>query len=343
MNQSSRVAVVKAGDIEEAVNRSIDLIGGFNDLLGKKVISIKPNLCGLKSPSSGQTTDPRIVEAIIKKVNSISTSQIYIVETNNSQASADKTFKTLGYKELEKRYPNVKCMNLSKEPIVKVNVAGEIFSTVSVPETMLFSDYLINVAKLKTHVDYYFSGALKNAYGFLTKRGARPMYHGFMREALVDLNKIYRPNLCVIDGIVGMDGFGPTDGNPKRVGVIIASKDPVAADSVAAQIVGIKPSKIGYLKYAEKKKVGTFKDIEVVGCRIDEVKTKFAFIPRKWFYVGRLSLWIQRSLRYWSNFARFLSLVRSAMSTIGFSSLKGRLSYRGMIRLAKDTIFKIDA
>lgn len=224
MNQSSRVAVVKADDIEEAVNKSIDLIGGLEDLPGKKLVCIKPNLCGLKSSSSGQTTDPRIVEAIIKKVTSVSGSEIYIVESDNSQASADKTFKTLGYSELEEKYPNVKCVNLSKDAKVKVTLNGEIFSTLSVPETMLFSGYLINVAKLKTHVDYYYTGALKNAYGFLPRRSARPQYHGFMREALVDLNKIYKPNLSVIDGVIGMEGFGPTDGNPKHVGVIIASK-----------------------------------------------------------------------------------------------------------------------
>jgi len=208
---------------------------------------------------------------------------------------------------------------------------------------MLFSDYLINVAKLKTHVDYYYTGALKNAYGFLLRRSARRLYHGFMREALVDLNRIYKPNLSVIDGVTGMEGFGPTDGNPKYVGVIIASKDPVAADSIAAQIVGIKPSKIGYLKYAEKKGVGMFRSIDVVGCNIEEVKTTFAFIPLKWYYIGRLSLWIQRYSRYWSNFAGFLSLVRSSLSTIGLSTLNKRSSIASLVSLAKDTIFKIDA
>jgi len=311
-------------------------------LPGKKTVSIKPNLCGLKSSSSGQTTDPRIVETIIKKVNSVSASQIYIVESNNSQASADETFKTLGYTELEEKYPNVKCVNLSKDAKVKVSLNGEIFSTVSVPETMLFSDYLINVAKLKTHVDYYYSGALKNAYGFLPRRSVRPLYHGFMHKALVDLNRIYKPNLSIIDGVIGMEGFGPTDGDPKHVSVIIASKDPVAADSVAAQVVGIKPSKIGHLKYAEKKGVGKFRDIEVVGCNMEEVKTMFAFIPLKWYYIGRLSLWIQRYSRYCSNFARFLSLVRSSLSTMGFSTLEKRSSIGGLINLAKDTIFKID-
>jgi len=337
------VSIVKVNcrTIERAVNESIDLIGGFIDLKGKRSVLIKPNLCSLKSSSSGSTTDPRIVEAVIKRVNAETTCKINIVETNNFQASADRTFRTLGFLDLAKKYPNVECINLSKDAKLKMSLYGEVFSTLLVPETILFSDYLINIAKLKTHVDYYYTGALKNTYGFLLS--SRALYHGFMHKALVDLNRVHKSDLSIIDAVIGMEGFGPTDGSPKYVGVIVASKDPVAADAVAAQIAGIKPSRIKYLKYAEKKGIGRSRDIEVVGCSIEEVKTTFKFIPLRLYYIGRLSLMIQRFSRYFFNFARFLSLVRSALSTISFSTLEERSSYMGLLRLAKDTIFRIDA
>jgi len=344
MNQKSMVAIEKAdyNTTEKAVNKSIDLIDGLSDLPGKKVVCIKPNLCGLKSSSSGQTTDPRIVEAIIKRVNVVSNCKINIVETNNSQASADTTFEKLGYMDLTDKYPNVRCVNLSKDTKLRVSLNGEIFRTLSVPETMLFSDYFINVAKLKTHVDYYYTGVLKNAYGLLVDRHLRMQCHGFMDKILADLNTIFKPELSVIDAVVGMEGFGPTDGKPKYVGAIIASKDPVAADAVAAQIAGIKPTKVGYLKHAAKKNIGEFKDIEVLGCDINHVKTKFEFIPRKWYYLGRASLRLQKFSKRCSNFARFLSLTRSALSTIGFSDLEKRASFSDMFGLVWDTIFKID-
>lgn len=344
MNQQSTVAIRKAdyNSIEKAVNESIDLIDGLSDLPGKKVVCIKPNLCGLKSSSSGQTTDPRIVEAIIKRVNMVSNCKINIVETNNSQASADTTFEKLGYIDLADKYPNVRCVNLSKDAKLKVSWDSEIFRTLSVPETMLFSDYFINVAKLKTHVDYYYTGVLKNAYGLLVDRRSRLQYHGYMDKILSDLNTIYKPELSIIDAIIGMEGFGPTDGKPKYVGAIIASKDPVAADAVGAQIAGIKPTKVGYLKHAAKKNIGKFNDITVLGCDINQVKTKFEFIPRKWYYLGRVSLRLQKFSKQFSNFARFLSLTRSALSTIGFSELEERVSFSDMFGLAKDTIFRID-
>jgi len=343
MKEKPLVSIVKADEetIENAVYKSIDLIDGLSDLKGRKIVSIKPNLCRPSSSQSGCTTDPRVVEAVIRKINRAWKCDIQIVETNNFKASADETFKTLGYVDLASKYPNVNCKNLSKEETFRVSINGKIFKTLQVPESMMFSDYLINVGKLKTHVDYYYTGALKNAYGFLPSLTNRSSYHGFMHEALVDLNTLYKPNLAIIDGIVGMEGFGPVDGKPKYLGVIVSSKDPVAADTVAAEIAGFKASKIKYLKYAEKKGLGKTKNIEIVGCSLEEVKTHFDFIPLKWYYLGKLSLTIQRFSRYLSNFARLLSLARSAMSTIGYSDLSKRLSMAELMSLAKDTVFKI--
>lgn len=339
----SVVAIVRADQktAKSATQESIDLIDGFSDLEGKRNISIKPNLCRPVSSQAGCTTDLEIVEAVIEKIRKDSKCDIQVVETNNSLASADKTFRTLGYLSLENNYPNVKCINLSKDEKLRVSLNGKIFGTLQVPESMIFSDYIINIAKLKTHVDYYYTGVLKNAYGFLPSRQRRSLYHGFMNEVLTDLNTLYKPDLAIIDGIVGMEGSGPDDGKPKRVNVVISSKDPVAADAVAAEIVGIKPSKIKYLKYAEKSGIGKIKDVEVVGCSIEEVRTNFDFIPLKWYLLGKTSLSLQRFSRRLSNFGRLLSLTRSAMSTIGYSELMSKSSIPDLWSLARDTMFKI--
>lgn len=336
------VSIVKSyeNDIDEAVNKAVDLISGLESVKGKKSISIKPNLCTPKSSASGATTDPRIIEALIRKINSVVSCKINIVETNNSKANADKTFNYLGYDVLSQKYKNVRCVNLSKDQRVRVHLNGEIFSSIQVPESMIFSDCLISVAKLKTHVDYLYTGVLKNQYGFLL--GSRAQYHGFMSRVVVDLNRFYKPDLSIIDGFIGMEGFGPTDGVPKHVGVIIASKDPVAADAVAARIIGIKPPKIGYVKYAEKKGIGTWKNIKVVGCNVDEVATSFAFIPTRYYYFSKISLALQRYSRYVRNLAEFVSLTRSALSTVGFSAIEKRLSYSALLHLATDTLFRLE-
>jgi len=177
----SLVSIVRAEEetAKSATQKSIELIDGFSDLIGKKSISIKPNLCRPCSSQAGYTTDPAIVEAVIENINRISQCNIQVVETNNSEASADETFRRLGYLDLEKKYPNVKCNNLSKDEKLRVSLDGKIFRTLAVPESMVFSDYIINVAKLKMHADYYYTGVLKNAYGFVKEKNPKPLilYH----------------------------------------------------------------------------------------------------------------------------------------------------------------------
>ncbi|MCW3975982.1 MAG: DUF362 domain-containing protein [Candidatus Bathyarchaeota archaeon] len=338
------VSIVKCDEdrIYEGMDKTIDLIDGFENIKGRENISIKPNLCTLKSSDSGTTTDPKIVDALIRKINKITKRKIRIVETNNSKASADETFNYLGYDLISQKNKNVSCINLSKDPKVRVHINGEILSTIQVPESMIFSDYLISVGKLKTHVDYLFTGVLKNQFGFVLFHGRRPQYHGFMPKIIVDLNRFYKPNLSIIDGIIGMEGFGPIDGVPKRVGVIIASKDPVAADAIAAKIIGIEPSKIEYLKYAERKGIGTQKNIEIVGCDIEEVSTPFSFFPKRYYYLSKVSLAIERYSRYLRNFGELVRLTRSGLSTVGFSAIEKRISYSGLLHLASDVIFKLE-
>lgn len=336
------MSIVKTGEngIDAALNEAIDLVDGFSDINGRTRISIKPNLCTPKSPASGATTDPRIIDSLIRKINSSMSCEINIIETDNSQASAEKTFAYLGYDVFPEEYENVHLVNLSRDKKVRVQIDGDLFSSILVPESMLFSDCLISVAKLKTHVDYLYTGVLKNQYGLLMK--PRSQYHGFMSKVIVDLNGFYRPDLSIIDGIVGMEGFGPTDGTPKPVGVIVASKDPVGADAIGARIIGVNPSRIGYLKRAAKKRIGTLEDIKVVGHSVEEVETPFSFIKTRHYYLGKVSLALQRYSSYVKNFSELARLARSALSTAGFSTIENRMSYSGLLRLATDTVFKID-
>jgi len=343
-DQMPKVSVVDCSDdgIEEGLRKALDLVDGLSNIKGRKTVSIKPNLCQPNSAFSGATTDVRIVRALIEIIDSTMSCNINIVETNNFKATADETFKHLGYKDLAESYDNVQCINLSNDSRVRVMIDGSVFSSILVPESMLFSDCLISVAKLKTSADYLYTGVLKNQFGLLLSTAQRSQYHGFMSRVLADLNKLYMPDLSIIDGVIGMEGFGPTDGTPKHAGVLIASKDPVAADAVAARIMGLEPSRIGYLRYAQKQGIGTLDDITIVGSEIDEtVRTPFTQIAARYYYLSRVALAFQRYARQLRNFAEFVRLTRSALSTVGLSAIERRMSYSGLWRLATDTLFKL--
>ena len=84
-----------------------------------------------------------------------------------------------------------------------------------------------------------------------------------------------KPALTVIDGFVGMEGRGPTDGTPVKMDLIIAGRDVVATDATAARIMGPDPMQVSHIRRAYEKGIGNINDIQVVGSKLEEVKRTF--------------------------------------------------------------------
>jgi Pyruvate/2-oxoacid:ferredoxin oxidoreductase delta subunit len=102
---------------------------------------------------------------------------------------------------------------------------------------------------MKTHALEKLTGAVKNSYGFVhgkTKALGHVSYPSASRFAamLVDLNLFVHPRLYVMDGIVAMEGNGPSSGDPVHMGVLLFSTDPVALDTVFASLVHVRPDLI---------------------------------------------------------------------------------------------------
>ncbi len=139
---SNLVSVVRVHeDVNEAVRRAIDLVGGFTVSKGSNVV-IKPNLCSsTRSAESGVTTDVRIVEALIRYLQKIEENvNITIVEAN-SEGTAIQAFRRHGYNDLREKY-GIQLCSLSKDKIVKMSLPnGKKLHTLEVPETLLFMDY----------------------------------------------------------------------------------------------------------------------------------------------------------------------------------------------------------
>ena len=110
---------------------------------------------------------------------------------------------------------------------------------------MLDVDKIINVPKLKTHGMTVYSGAVKNMFGIIPGSYKGEYHLRFedvddFADLLVDLCLFAKPVLTVMDAVVGMEGYGPTNGRPRTVGLIISSPDPYALDVVAAEVIGLK-------------------------------------------------------------------------------------------------------
>ena len=131
----------------------------------------------------------------------------------------------------------------------------------SVVEPFLDRDYLIDLAKLKTHGMVGFSGAVKNLFGAVPGLQKPELHCRFperepFSEMLVDLCDFLRPDLCFLDGIWAMEGNGPTGGQPRQMGVLGASKSPYALDVCGTSLIGLKPESVLMLREAHERGLG---------------------------------------------------------------------------------------
>lgn len=215
-------------------------------------IVIKPNLCYYWDYSTGQTTDPKFVAALIDVLREqISLDiNISIVESDASAMKCKYAFKMLSYEELAQDY-NVKLINLSKDEsnTVEATAGGQSFRFM-IPQTIQNADLKINVPKIKyTMEPIKLTCALKNIFG-CNPYPKKFKYHPRLGETIVAINKAMKFNLHIIDGII-VSGI-----QPRRLGLVMASTDPVAIDTAAAKIAGLNPKTIKYLHLARKEGLG---------------------------------------------------------------------------------------
>jgi uncharacterized protein (DUF362 family) len=237
--------------IKQAILESLNLID-YSFTKGIDSIVIKPNMCYYWDHTTGQTTDPRFIASLIDVMREeISPSVgISIVESDASAMKCKYAFRILGYEKLSIDY-DVKLVNLSKErgEEIVVNVGGHTFHVV-LPETIRKADLKVNVPKIKYAVeDIKLTCALKNVFG-CNPYPKKFSYHPRLEAAIVAINKVMNFDLCLIDGNIA------SGAQPRRLGLVVASKDPVAIDAAAARIAGLNPKKIEYLQLAQREGLG---------------------------------------------------------------------------------------
>jgi len=281
----TKVAIVKGSDkpdenqIDSMVRKAIELAGGLASLVSRgDTVIIKPNLVYPMAPETGATTDPRICKTIANIVQELGAKPI-IAESSLVSIDTEKVFEVAGYGRLRKEGYEV--IDLKRKGIEKVEVPvpkGKTLKKVILPKIVVDANLIISVPKMKTHDSAKVTLSLKNMKGILPDKAKRSLHHTFgIFQGVADLCTAFKPAFSVVDGIIGMEGLGPTDGPPVPMGLIIAGQDPVAVDSVTSMVMGFEPEKEGCIAAAAKAGIGTanLAKIQVVGEPINKVKRRF--------------------------------------------------------------------
>ncbi|MEM2947763.1 MAG: DUF362 domain-containing protein [Candidatus Bathyarchaeia archaeon] len=274
MSKNSRVAIIKGSEPIETTVKALELIQSDLDgvLFTKKPILIKPNYITAHHPSTGVTTDGRVVEGVVKFLKEHGKDDIVIGE-GSGWADTFEAFKVAGIDKIGEKW-KVKLVDLNKDVFVEVYPPNPIaLRKVKVAKTALES-VIISVPKLKLHRLAKVTLGIKNMMGALASKGS--MHNGRLQANIVDLASILKPSLTVIDGIVAGEGH-ETSGNPVKMDLVIAGTDPVAVDAVGAAVMGVSPTEVEHLVLAEKKGLGTcqLENIEIIGEPIERVRRKF--------------------------------------------------------------------
>jgi uncharacterized protein (DUF362 family) len=252
----SSVSFVKSSSasldsIKQGISQSLDLIDyQFNPAFQRVVI--KPNMCYYLDCSTGETTDPKFVGAFIdllrEKINE--NLDISIVESDASAMKCKYAFRMLGYEKLAKE-KNVQLLNLSEEESDDVSVGcnGKNYNFM-VPKVISQADLRVNITKIKYMIEpIKVTCALKNIFG-CNPYPKKYKYHGDLGNVIVALNKAMNFNLCLVDGNLV---YGT---HTRKLGLTMASLDPVAIDTAAARIAWLNPNKIPYFQVAEHEGIG---------------------------------------------------------------------------------------
>jgi uncharacterized protein (DUF362 family)/Pyruvate/2-oxoacid:ferredoxin oxidoreductase delta subunit len=276
--------------VELAVEKALSHLGGISQFVrkGDKVL-LKVNLLIGKAPEEAVTTHPAVVKAIIRQVikaggkpsvgDSPSASSFHSFETVATLAGIKKVCDELKVPLLE-----------LNEPVETKYPEGIVSKSFMLSSKLKGFNVIINMPKLKTHSLTIFTGAVKNLFGTISG-GHKAAYHVSAQDShrftgmLLDLYDTVKPSLNIMDGVIGMEGNGPSGGNPKKVGVIIAGSNAIAVDAVATTIVGIYDY-VPLFKIAKERKLpGAHPStITVLGETIANVKIPKIAMPEPFSY-----------------------------------------------------------
>jgi len=271
--QTETVSLLRAGDnVEATVQKSIEMLGGLDDVKKDSLVVIKPNVCFPKNIDNMVITDLRVLETAINMVKQ-RTKNVLVVESDAHSGTAEKRAIGTGVMNTVKKC-DAEFLNLSRDEVEEHKFAD---LTIKIPKTVLRADYFINLPKIKTNTFVMISVAMKNMFGVIASK-RKSQFHTRLADVLVYLNQAVRQHLIIADGIVAMEGLGPIHGRPVNLGLIISGKNPVTVDAACCHVMGFNPYAVEALWKAHQQGMGEIdrEKICFVGENIESVSGKFS-------------------------------------------------------------------
>lgn len=251
------------GAVYQSLKAGMECLGGLGALIKpEEKVLLKPNLVRKAKLSRAVVTHPAVMGAAARLLKEAGIQEIMAGDSCGVGA-ATAAAAAVGMDVVLKKYevPLVDFTGMGAVPYEEGVQAKSFF----VSKEVLEADAIINVCKMKTHALERVTGAVKNMYGCiygLHKAKGHTLYpsaDSFARM-LTDLNQFLAPRLYIMDGIMAMEGNGPTSGDPVPMNMLLISQDPVALDSVFCRLISLKAELVPTNYHGEKLGLGVWQE-----------------------------------------------------------------------------------
>ncbi len=281
------------------------------ELRGASVL-VKPNILISADPDRAVTTHPEFLRAFVRLLKSRGASRVVAGDSPGWQPQ-DLAGRCTGLKEAAES-EGAEWADFSREA-ERECPSGKRVRRFTFAAALDEADLLVSLPKLKTHGLVRYTGAIKNLFGLVPGLGKSAFHLRFPDPAdfgsmLVDLALAARPAYSMMDAVVAMEGHGPNNGKPRRLDLVLGSRDPLALDWSAAGLIGYDPAEVGYLAEAAARGVSDPDfpwisgpgDIELRGARIEEVRpASFELVrgphPGTDIFAGRMPAFLHRMVK----------------------------------------------
>lgn len=245
--------------VEIKLREGLSELGGISAFVkpGQRVL-LKVNMLMKKRPEEAVTTHPSVVEAAVRLVQEAGGIPIIGDSPGGpyNQNTLQGIYSRSGLSEVAQRTGAE--LNQDFGQTVKSFPEGRVIKSLTITNCAAEADVVIAISKLKTHGMMTFTGAVKNLFGVIPGL-LKVEYHFKMPDLmdfarlLIDIAQFIKPELSIMDAIVGMEGDGPSAGQPRQIGALLLSTDPFALDVAATDLIGLKPEKVPTIRAARER------------------------------------------------------------------------------------------
>jgi uncharacterized protein (DUF362 family) len=255
------------------------------EIRGKRIL-LKPNLVETSRGVGHINTHPLVVRGAAEAFLSLGAARVVVAEGPGHISDTLRVLEESGLQEVlwEDRLPFI---DLNYEPGYIVGNLGGFsrLKSLTLPTCLKEADWVVSLAKLKTHHWAGVTLAMKNLFGLMPGSiygwPKNPLHWAGIEGSILDITATVKPQFAIVDGIVGMEGDGPIMGDPKHAGVLVMGRNFPAVDATCARIMGIDPHRLLYLSQAEGS-LGPVREayIRQVGESIKDVRTSFRLLEK---------------------------------------------------------------